>query len=54
MTNGEVMRGIVDRFEGGFAVVEIEGRTKDFPYQIFRKKPFMGMWLKLMETKWKY
>ena len=29
------MRGIIDRFEGEFVVVEIEGVTKDFPKSIF-------------------
>jgi len=29
------MKGIIDRFEGDFVVVEIEGDTKDFPKSIF-------------------
>lgn len=31
----EDMKGIIDRFEGDFAVVEIEGQTKDFPKSMF-------------------
>jgi len=29
------IKGIIDRFEEGFAVVEIEGKTKDYPKAIF-------------------
>ncbi|MBX4163793.1 DUF3006 domain-containing protein [Priestia megaterium] len=29
------IKGIIDRFEEGFAVVEIEGKTKDYPKGIF-------------------
>lgn len=29
------IKGIIDRFEEGFAVVEIEGITKDYPKDIF-------------------
>ena len=29
------MKGIIDRFEGEFVVVEIEGGTKDFPKSMF-------------------
>lgn len=29
------MKGIIDRFEGDIAVVEIDGKTKDFPKKIF-------------------
>ena len=25
------MKGIIDRFEGDWAVIEIEGKTQDFP-----------------------
>ncbi|MDE8674705.1 MULTISPECIES: DUF3006 domain-containing protein [Priestia] len=29
------IKGIIDRFEEGFAVVEIRGETKDYPKDIF-------------------
>lgn len=31
------MKGIIDRFEGDFVVVEIDGKTNDFPKRIFPK-----------------
>jgi hypothetical protein len=37
-----LVKGIIDRFEGKFAVVEIEGKTKDFPKSIFPKSAFVG------------
>ncbi|MGG1400187.1 DUF3006 domain-containing protein [Bacillus salipaludis] len=36
------MKGIIDRFEEKFAVVEIEGKTKDFPKSIFPKSASVG------------
>ncbi|WP_047153676.1 DUF3006 domain-containing protein [Aneurinibacillus tyrosinisolvens] len=30
-----MMKGIVDRFEGEIVVVEIEGKTHDFPKSLF-------------------
>ncbi|MDQ6600726.1 DUF3006 domain-containing protein [Bacillus salipaludis] len=37
-----MVKGIIDRFEGKFAVVEIEGKTKDFPKSIFPKSATVG------------
>ncbi|MET3689502.1 hypothetical protein ABIC37_005052 [Priestia megaterium] len=36
------VKGIIDRFEEGFAVVEIEGKTKDYPKDIFPKDTEVG------------
>ena len=36
------IKGIIDRFEEGFAVVEIEGKTKDYPKTIFPKDAQVG------------
>ncbi|MGG0742247.1 DUF3006 domain-containing protein [Priestia megaterium] len=36
------IKGIIDRFEEGFAVVEIEGMTKDYPKSIFPKETQVG------------
>ncbi|MFL0574733.1 DUF3006 domain-containing protein [Priestia megaterium] len=36
------IKGIIDRFEEGFAVVEIEGKTKDYPKNIFPKDTEVG------------
>ncbi|MCM3570622.1 DUF3006 domain-containing protein [Neobacillus mesonae] len=36
------MKGIIDRFEGKYAVVEINGVTKDFPKSIFPKAASVG------------
>ncbi|MEH7168530.1 DUF3006 domain-containing protein [Priestia megaterium] len=36
------IKGIIDRFEEGFAVVEIEGKTKDYPKDIFPKDTEVG------------
>ncbi|MDF2052980.1 DUF3006 domain-containing protein [Priestia megaterium] len=36
------VKGIIDRFEEGFAVVEIEGITKDYPKNIFPKEAQAG------------
>jgi hypothetical protein len=37
-----LVKGIIDRFEGKFVVVEIEGKTKDFPKSIFPKSAVVG------------
>ncbi|MCJ8009044.1 DUF3006 domain-containing protein [Lederbergia wuyishanensis] len=36
------MRGIIDRFEGEWVVVEIDGETKDFEKRIFPKAAVAG------------
>ncbi|AUO14628.1 DUF3006 domain-containing protein [Priestia megaterium] len=36
------IKGIIDRFEEGFAVVEIEGKPKDYPKSIFPKETQVG------------
>ncbi|WP_374989619.1 DUF3006 domain-containing protein (plasmid) [Priestia megaterium] len=36
------IKGVIDRFEEGFAVVEIEGKTKDYPKDIFPKNTQVG------------
>lgn len=36
------IKGIIDRFEEGFAVVEIKGETKDYPKDIFPKDIQVG------------
>ncbi|WP_400243651.1 DUF3006 domain-containing protein [Niallia sp. JL1B1071] len=36
------MKGIIDRFEGDFAVIEINGKTQDFPKRILPKKAAVG------------
>jgi ribosomal protein L21E len=36
------MKGIIDRFEGDIVVIEIDGKTKDFPKSIFPKEAEVG------------
>jgi hypothetical protein len=36
------VKGIIDRFEGDIAVVEINGKTQDFPKSIFPKETEAG------------
>ncbi|MGP0690435.1 DUF3006 domain-containing protein [Priestia aryabhattai] len=36
------IKGIIDRFEEGFAVIEIQGGTKDCPKDIFPKDTQVG------------
>ncbi|MEH7394912.1 DUF3006 domain-containing protein [Priestia megaterium] len=36
------VKGIIDRFEEEFAVVEIEGKTKDYPKDIFPRDAEVG------------
>jgi hypothetical protein len=38
----EVTKGIIDRFEGNIAVVEIAGETIDFPKDMFSKEAVVG------------
>lgn len=37
-----MIKGIIDRFEGSIVVVEIDGKTKDFPIAIFPKNAAVG------------
>lgn len=45
------MRGIIDRFEGEIAVVEIDGTTKDFPKKLFPKSAKTGDVVEINEDK---
>lgn len=36
------MKGIIDRFEGDIAVIEINGKTQDFPKSILPQKAVVG------------
>jgi hypothetical protein len=36
------VKGIIDRFEGAIVVVEINGKTQDFPKSIFPKEAEVG------------
>ncbi|PKG24395.1 DUF3006 domain-containing protein [Niallia nealsonii] len=36
------MKGIIDRFEGAIAVVEIDGKTKDYDKSLFPKNAAVG------------
>ncbi|MED4758617.1 DUF3006 domain-containing protein [Priestia megaterium] len=36
------IKGIIDRFEEGFVVIEIRGGTKDYPKDIFPKDTQVG------------
>nr|WP_285848163.1 MULTISPECIES: DUF3006 domain-containing protein [unclassified Mesobacillus] len=45
------MRGIIDRFEGEIAVVEIGGTTKDFPKELFPKFAKTGDVVEINEDK---
>ncbi|KIQ93129.1 hypothetical protein LH47_02823 [Anoxybacillus thermarum] len=36
------VKGIIDRFEDDIAVVEINGKTQDFPKSIFPKEAEVG------------
>ncbi|CAH0345725.1 DUF3006 domain-containing protein [Bacillus sp. CECT 9360] len=38
----EVTKGVIDRFEGSIAVVEVAGETVDFPKDIFPKEAKAG------------
>jgi len=41
------MKGIIDRFEGDWAVVEINGETRDFDRKIFPKEAAAGDMVKI-------
>lgn len=45
------MKGIIDRFEGDIAVVEIDGETQDFPKKIFPKNAEAGDVVKISGDK---
>lgn len=36
------MLGIIDRFEGDIAVVELDGKTQDYPKSLFPKSAKVG------------
>lgn len=46
------MKGIIDRFEGNFVVVEIDGQTKDVPRNEVDTKAKEGDAVKLIDGKW--
>lgn len=46
------MLGIIDRFEGNMAVVEIEGRTKDYPIDQVERAARPGDVVKLIDGIW--
>ncbi|MBT2757944.1 DUF3006 domain-containing protein [Mesobacillus foraminis] len=37
-----MIKGIIDRFEGDITVIEVDGKTMDFPKAIFPKKADVG------------
>jgi hypothetical protein len=45
------MKGIIDRFEEDWAVVEIEGETKDFDRAIFPEEAVAGDVVKIEGNK---
>ncbi|MGG3624543.1 DUF3006 domain-containing protein [Bacillus gobiensis] len=47
----KVIKGIIDRFEGEIAVVEIEGVTKDFDMAIFPKEATVGDVVEIEDNK---
>jgi len=38
----EVLKGVIDRFEGDFVSVEVNGETIDYPKSIFPKNAEVG------------
>ncbi|MHC0037922.1 DUF3006 domain-containing protein [Pseudoneobacillus sp. C159] len=44
------MKGIIDRFEGDLAVVEIDGQTKDLPREILPSDAQVGDVLEITIT----
>ena len=46
------MKGIVDRFEGGFAVIEIGGTTVDIPRAMVDPAVKAGDCVMLTDGKW--
>ena len=47
------LRGIVDRFEGDFAVIEIDGQTHDVPMSAVDASVSVGDVVTLVEGVWK-
>lgn len=45
------MKGIIDRFEGDIAVIEIDGKTQDFPKSILPKKAAVGDVIEIIGDK---
>ncbi|MBU0940704.1 MAG: DUF3006 domain-containing protein [Bacteroidetes bacterium] len=45
------MRGIIDRFEGELVVVEVEGKTKDFPKSMFPTETQPGDVVTILDDK---
>jgi hypothetical protein len=46
------MRGIVDRFEGGFVIIEIDGLTKDILKSLVDPGVQAGDSVNLIDGKW--
>jgi hydrogenase maturation factor len=46
------MKGIVDRFEGEFVVIEIDGVTKDIPRADVDENVKVGDSVNLVDGKW--
>ncbi|GHH99763.1 DUF3006 domain-containing protein [Neobacillus kokaensis] len=46
-----MVKGIIDRFEGKIAVVEIDGNTKRFPKSIFPRNAAVGDVVKISDNK---
>ena len=46
------MKGIVDRFEGDFVVIEIEGNTKDIPKKQVDSSVKVNDVVELVDGKW--
>ena len=46
------MKGIVDRFEGDFVVIEIEGNTKDVPKKQVDPSVKVNDVVELVDGKW--
>ena len=46
------MKGIVDRFEGDFVVIEIEGNTKDVPKETLNPSVKVNDVVELVDGKW--
>lgn len=47
----EAIKGIIDRFEGDIAVVEVDGVTRDFRKSIFPKNAEPGDFVKIKGEK---
>ena len=46
------MKGIVDRFEGDFVVIEMEGNTKDIPKKQVDSNVKVNDVVELVDGKW--